>query len=321
MVNSAGAAGCLSFCSKLRSWRCINASAHRSKLFRCVIFFQSVISCLRLVHSGCRCKPKYIFMNEPILFKVPAYLLAVIILILIWLFNHLGYKYQLWQYRHHEKKASEGLGQMESSLMGLAALMLGFTFSMAQSKFEAKRQIIVHEADEISTAILRCDLYPDSVRTLLRKDFKNYVESRIAYYDAGPDEKDIQAALKKSDGLSYLIWKRVAEFARNSTGMIPTSQMVPSVNAMIDITTERDAQRIAKIPPFILFVLTILVLTSSFLVGYGQKGKRNLIWVSAFALMTTITIYLILELDRPKQGVINLHREEQKIVELREMLD
>ena len=89
---------------------------------------------------------------------------------------------------------------------------------------------------------------------------------------------------------------------------------------MIDITTTRDAQRLAKVPPLILFILAILILTSSFLVGYGQQGKRNLIWVGAFALMTTITLYLILELDRPKRGLINLNREEHKIIELREML-
>lgn len=260
-------------------------------------------------------------MNETALFKVPAPLLAVIMFGLIWLANFLGYRYRRWQQRRHEKEEADGLGQIESSLMGLAALMLAFTFGLAQSKFEAKRQLIVQEANDIGTAILRCDLYPDSVRTPMRQDFKNYVEARAAYYETGADEAQIEAALTQANIHSHRIWTRAAAFARVSTQLVPSNQMIPALNAMIDITTTRDAQRLAKVPPFILFVLAILILTSSFLVGYGQKGKRNLIWVSAFALMTAMTMYLILELDRPKRGLINLDREEHKISELRGMLD
>jgi hypothetical protein len=264
---------------------------------------------------------KIILMNEPILFKVPAQLLAFIMFILIWATNYLGFRYQKWQLRRHEKKESEGLGQMESSLMGLAALILAFTFGLAQSKFEAKRELIVQEANDIGTAILRCDLYPDSVRSLLRQDFKDYVEARVAYYETGADEAQIKAALKKAGMYSSRIWNRAADYGHDREHLIPTGQMIPALNNMIDITTTRDAQRLAKVPPFILLVLAILILTSSFLVGYGQKGKRNLVWVSAFAIMTTITLYLILELDRPKRGLINLDREEYKIVELRGMLE
>ena len=265
-------------------------------------------------------KSNSIRMNDAILFNVPAPLLAAIVFVLIWIFNFLGYRYRQWQSRRRERSDSEGLGQIESSLMGLAALMLAFTFGLAQSKFEARRQLIIEEANDISTAILRCDLYPDSVRSLLRQDFKEYVDARVAYYETGADEREMQEALKKCGMYSNRIWKRTVDYARGSTQIIPSSQMIPALNSMIDITTTRDAQRLAKVPPFILFVLAVLILTSSFMVGYGQKGKRNLIWVSAFALMTTITLYLILELDRPRRGIINLHREEQKIVELREML-
>ena len=78
----------------------------------------------------------------------------------------------------------EDLGAVEGSMLGVMALLLGFTFSIAISKFETRRQITVEEANEIGTAILRCDMYPDSLRNLLRADFKEYIEARIAYYDS-----------------------------------------------------------------------------------------------------------------------------------------
>lgn len=259
-------------------------------------------------------------MNEAYLYNVPAPLIALIMFLLMLIFNLLGYRYRQHQTKKDPTLSNEGLGQVESSLMGLTALMLAFTFGLAHSKFEKRRDLIVEEANNIGTALLRCDLYPDSVRQLLRQDFKEYIDDRIAYYKAGADEQKIQTALKRGEVHSYSIWKRSADYARISGTMVPTGQMVPAVNAVIDIVTTRDALRVAKVPPFILFVLSILLLISSFLAGFGQKGKRNIILVTGFVLMTTITLYLILELDRPRRGILNLDNVEQRIVDLKAMV-
>ena len=90
---------------------------------------------------------------------------------------------------------------------------------------------------------------------------------------------------------------------------------------MIDIVTTRETSRSATVPPVILFVLTVLMLIASFLVGYGHKGKRNLVLVAGFALMTTIALYVIIELDRPRRGILNLDQTEYKIIELKELLE
>jgi hypothetical protein len=259
-------------------------------------------------------------MNKISFHEVPIHWLAIALFFLIFLFNLFGFTYRQRQFRKDPTRPPEGLGPIESSLLGLMALMLSFTFSMASTKFEGRRKIITEEANAIGIAILRADLYPDSMRRAFHRDYAEYLNARIAYYEAGEDEEKIEAALKKSEHYSLSIWKRTADYSHDLDHRVSTSQAVPAVSAMIDLVFTREVSRFASVPPIILFVLVVLILIGSFLVGYGHKGKRNFVLITGYALMTTIALYVILELDRPRKGVLNLNREEHLIVELKQLL-
>ena len=249
---------------------------------------------------------------------IPIYLLSAIIFFLILLFNWFGFKFKKWHLEKYPGRVPEDLGAVEGSMLGVMALLLGFTFSIAISKFETRRQITVNEANAIGTAILRCDMYPDSVRNPLRADFKEYIETRIAYYAVGDNEEKIKQELIKAGEISDRIWKRVALQAQNPNNLAITTQMIPAVNDMIDIVTTRDAGRISRVPRLVLWVLLALVLISSFVLGSDYNGKkRNRILIFSYALAMTITLDLITELDRPREGLINLNGVEQKMIDLR----
>lgn len=252
---------------------------------------------------------------------MPIYMLSVLIFLLILLFNWFGFKFKKWQLETYPKLIPVALGSVEGSMLGAMALLLGFTFSIAITKFETRRQVTVDEANQIGTALLRCDMYPDSVRNLLRADFKEYIETRIAYYAVGDDEEKIKQELIKAGEISNRIWKRVALQAQNPSNIAITAQMIPATNAMIDIVTTRDANRISRVPKLVLFVLLGLVLISSFVLGSDYNGKkRNRILIFCYALAMTLTLDLITELDRPRQGLINLDAIEQKMIDLRELV-
>jgi hypothetical protein len=256
-----------------------------------------------------------------VFFYIPIYFLSVLIFFLILLFNWFGFKFKKWHLEKYPGRVPEDLGAVEGSMLGAMALLLGFTFSIATSKFETRRQITVNEANEIGTAILRCDMYPDSVRNPLRADFKEYIETRIAYYAVGDDEEKIKHELIKAGEISDRIWKRVAIQAQNPNNLAITTQMIPAVNDMIDIVTTRDASRISRVPRLVLFVLLGLVLISSFVLGSDYNGKkRNKILIFSYALAMTLTLDLITELDRPREGLINLNAVEQKMIGLRELV-
>ena len=246
-------------------------------------------------------------------------LLAAIIFIMIIVFYLFGHDLRNKVIKKNPDYSTIELGAINGTLLGLLGLLLAFTFSMASSRFDNRRQVIIEEANNIGTVILRTDIYPDSVRQLLRANLKEYVEARIAFYQVGMDEKKIIEYYLKADSLSGKIWLIAANYASINNSLTITSQMIPALNAMIDITTTRRAAGEATIPDSIMYFLFILCLGSSFLLGYDNKNKIDWIVVMGLAVMLSITVFNIIDLDRPRSGLINMDKPNQKIVELRGM--
>lgn len=259
-----------------------------------------------------------IYMHPNHFDLIPAFYLAVPFLFLLILINYLGYRFKGYHIKKFPGTEHVGIGPTEGSLLGLTALLLSFTFGMSAAKFETRRQLIVSEANDIGTSILRSDMYPDSIRNILRADFKNYLETRISYYNVGDDEEMIKKTLEQSDSISGILWKRVAFLSHDLNNRVASEQMIPSMNATIDIVTTREAARKSAVPGMILIVLCTLILVSAFLSGYGSKNlERNKVLVVAFALITTLALYLVIDLDKPRQGFVNLNDAEQLMVNLR----
>jgi hypothetical protein len=215
------------------------------------------------------------------------------------------------------------LGTVQTSLFGLLALIIAFSFNMSVTRYDQRREVVVEEANHIGTALLRCDLYPDSIRSEFRKDFKEYLEARISYYEAKIDENKIQESLVKADIISQRIWKRAALLSQDpKTSLVSSVQMIPALNNMIDIVTTRDELRTAHIPDSIIWLIISLAIISSFVLGFGI-GKNKILWVTiwCFFLVMSISIYFILDLDRPTQGINTINVTNQKIVDIRKMLD
>jgi hypothetical protein len=220
--------------------------------------------------------------------------------------------------RGMEKETTGKFGPVEGSLLGLLAFLLAFTFSMSASRYDARRHVLVEEANDIGTAILRSDLYSDDDRKLFRADFKEYLETRIAFFEAGFDQEKVEANLERSASMSEKIWNRAARLAHGPDNLIPSQQMIPALNAMIDIVTTRNAARYATIPDSILWMLFALCLVGSFLVGYNHKDiTSSRVVIIVFALMISASIFLILDLDRPSQGFITLEQTNKNMVDLR----
>jgi Na+/H+ antiporter NhaC len=258
-------------------------------------------------------------MNNPILYEIPAWLIASVIFVLVIIINWAGFRLRKKQIAGKTEAEIDSIGSIEGAMLGLMALLLAFSFGMAATKFDERRKIIVEEANDIGTAILRSDLYSDSIRKLFLQDFSSYLDARIAYYNAGVNNDNIRLALEKAEVISARLWKR-ATLSHDPSNPARTLQMIPALNSMIDIVTTRESARESKVPPLILFMLLILTLVSAFLTGYNYKGKRrSMVMVTGFALMMALTLYLVMELDRPRRGLISLDAAQAKIAELKKL--
>jgi hypothetical protein len=251
--------------------------------------------------------------------STPTVVIALAMFILLIGFYILGYRLRSRTIQKDKDYVVEDLGAINGTLLGLLALLLAFTFSMSNSRYDTRRQSIIEEANAIGTTILRTDIYPDSMRQVLRSHLKDYVEARIEFYEAGMDVKEMVKKFKKASGISSQLWSIAATYARQDDITTRTSEFIPALNTMIDMTTTRRAAGEATVPDLIIYLLFILCWCSAFLLGYDRKNKFDWIVVIGFALMLSITLFTIIDLDRPRSGFINMDKANEKIVELREL--
>ena len=137
-------------------------------------------------------------------------LITIILFVGMLLMDFVGFKVRGYRNKKNITVYNTGLGPIEGALLGLLSLLLAFTFNFSASRYDARRQTIISEANDIGTALLRTNLYHDSVSKLLQADFKQYIEARISYYEVGNDEDKISLASNKSSILALKIWDRIA---------------------------------------------------------------------------------------------------------------
>lgn len=205
---------------------------------------------------------------------------------------------------------------VESSVFALMGLLVAFTFYGAGSRFDARRNLIVREANAIGTTYLRLDLLPPETQPDLRQDFQTYVRSRLNVYRKIADIKALNAALDQSLALQRSVWKKIVEAAKGS-GPAEKSLVLTTLNQMIDITTEQTVALVTHPPPAVFAMLALTVIASSALVGYTMSTSAVRDWVSTliFALTVSIAVYVILDYEFPRVGFVRIDPVDQVLVE------
>jgi hypothetical protein len=236
----------------------------------------------------------------------PSWLITLAVVFVMMIFYRLGMQIRRLLTKRGIAGDNTGIGMLEGSILGLLALMLSFTFSLSSARYDKRIAIVVEEANDIGTALLRADLYPDSIRQILRHEFKNYIECRIEFYKAGRNIYKAYAMLDTAQLIQGRIWQVVAKAGQDKENFHRTSLMMPALNNMIDIVTTRTANTLARVPELIIYLLFMLCFTSAMMVGYYQGRKADWIITIAFSIMIALTIFMILDLDRPRGGLITL---------------
>ncbi|GLH74423.1 hypothetical protein GETHLI_29250 [Geothrix limicola] len=214
---------------------------------------------------------------------------------------------------------AKAFGTLEGAVFGLMGLLMAFTFSGAAARFDARRQLVAQEANAIGTAYLRLDLLPATAQQALREDFRQYLDARLATFQNPLDSPVSRAGAARALQLQNRIWSKAVTACKSEAPTPPTMLMLPALNEMIDITTTR-AMAMNQHPPSVVYLmLGALTLASALLAGYGMaEGKvRSWAHILGFAALFSITIFVILDLEYPRLGLIRVDEADQVLVELR----
>jgi hypothetical protein len=165
-------------------------------------------------------------------------------------------------------------------------------------------------------------MYNDSSKAAFKKDFSAYIEARIQYYEAGRDTAKINQTKTASDKYADLLWARAATLSKDPANLAATNQMVPALNTMMDVTTVREAALKARVPDSIVLLLIIMLLVCSFFAGFALPLDKKIekLTIIGFAFFTVVVLYVILDLDRPRRGFINLDANQQYMKDLRKLV-
>jgi hypothetical protein len=257
--------------------------------------------------------------NFSLLVRLDTKLVSAIVFILVFSAYYAGHFIRSRHERSGRVDKEKSLGALEGSMLGLLALLLSFTFSMSSSRYDRRLGVIIEETNAIGTAILRADLYPDSIRQEFRKDFRDYVENRIAFYKLGSDWKKVSETLDQAQQLHQSLWNRAAVLGKDPANFHRSSQMIPALNTMIDIVTTRTGAGMATVPDIIIYLLLMICITSAFMVGYAGVSKPDPVIVMSFSLMIALSIFMIIDLDRPRSGIITMDKANTQMEQLRGM--
>jgi hypothetical protein len=217
----------------------------------------------------------------------------------------------------------KGSGSAEAAVFGLFGLLVAFTFSGAASRFEDRRDLITAEANAIGTAYLRLDLLPGDAQPALRDLFRQYVDNRYSVYHEAADSATTEAELAETAALQTAIWNMTfAALQRQGPPTPATALSLGSLNEMIDVTTTRHMATRNHPPLIVLTMLGFLSLVCSTLVGYAisQNPARSWIHTLTFAAVVSFTVYVIVDLEFPRFGLIRIDSADVVLAELRESI-
>lgn len=207
--------------------------------------------------------------------------------------------------RWHDRRRGEDDRELEefsmSSVLGLLALLIGFTFSLALQRYELRRDLVIQEANALGTTWLRLALLDAGDQARLRPLMRSYVDARIAFGAAG-NADEIAAANRRTDAVQQRLWQDAAVALAPARSTVLAALVLGPLNESIDLAGARKAQRDASIPARLLRVLLGYALVSAAMIGY-QRGRFRAA-STVILLLFTLAGTVILDLDRPTTGGI-----------------
>lgn len=210
----------------------------------------------------------------------------------------------------------QGSGAIEGAIFALLGLLVAFTFSGAAMRFDDRRETIVEEANTIGTAWLRIDLMAPQYQPPLRAAFRTYVDLRTTYYQGLSDRVRDNEKYRTLTALQGEIWRLAVAGGSDPAAKPNANQlMLSALNPMFDITMSRGAQRVMHPPSIIYWLLAILAFGGALMGGFAMATSRGRNWFhrTAYALFLTLSVYVIIDLEFPREGFIRLDDFDEAI--------
>jgi hypothetical protein len=218
-----------------------------------------------------------------------------------------GYRGHVWLRKRRGETAIESHDHLLSAVLGLLALLLGFTFSLALNRYETRRDLVVQEANALGTTWLRAQLLEEPNRTAMQGLLRAYLDDRLVWSEADSAPE----ALARTNALQQKLWTVTGQVIRSDPNPQLSRALMDAMNQSFDLASARSAARSAHVPDRVLGVLLLYAVLSAAMLGYtsAAKGKPQRIATVSVLMLLTMALVMILDIDRPRSGAIQVSQQ------------
>ena len=199
-----------------------------------------------------------------------------------------------------------------ASMLGLLALLLGFTFSLALHRYDDRSQYVVAEANAIGSTYLSSQLLPAGARDEAQDLLRQYLDLRIQEGHVSLAETAKRESLMLQENQMALeIWGRAMNAMEQDPRPISTGLFVQSVNRLIEARNSRNAALNRHVPEIALLLLFATFVLTAATLGYASGIAGHRVTPPAFisVVLIMIVVYLIIDLDRPRRGFVRVPQD------------
>jgi hypothetical protein len=246
---------------------------------------------------------------------IPTWLIMLVSAVLIFAMSEIGF--QVGRGKGPTPDGNDPSLLVQTTSFTILALLLGFSFSLALGRFDARRVTFLRESNAISTTFLRADLLDATTADAVRADLRAYVAQRLAFVRSEAKPLQRADADARSAVLQRDMWMLASQAAHRDVRSTMTPLFLATLNDTINLSAEERAVLAAHIPDVVIIWLLLIALIAAAMIGYGygRQGKRAVIFKAIFATMVALVFGLVLDLDRPQRGIIRINLTPMQIVQ------
>ena len=232
-----------------------------------------------------------------------------------------GYRIGRRSSKRNPERGFEGVGAMEAAIFSLLGLLLAFSFSGATSRFDARRQLIVQEANAIATAYQRLDLAPTD-QPELRHLFREYLDARLQGFQQILDRPRADEQFARAAQIERQIWTRALAAGREDPTQNVNRLLLPALNQMSDIANQRSIALETYMPELVFWLLVGVVLMSGVLAGHAmaRRPQRSWLHMLLFSAVISLTVTVMFDFNYPRYGLIRIDAADRLLLQLRESM-
>ena len=212
--------------------------------------------------------------------------------------------------RGGDAKLSEAQeGHVVTSVYALLALLVGFTFSVAVDRYQARRQLVVDDANAIEAVYLKAQLLAEPHRTRFSNLLVRYAENHLELAQMRSDDRHAARLVAEDTAFLRDLWTATVPAFQSVKTIDFSTSFVDSVSELLRVDAERKAARRAQIPTTVLVLLIFYSLVAAAVLGGVMRSGRGQQISAVLLALNVLALMLVTDINRPVEGTIHESQE------------